>query len=68
MYEVKKSAIHGRGLFAKVKIPKGTVLGKLEGELTDRDGAYVLWLTVMRIGSDMLSMRAARFTPGPNRS
>ncbi len=44
MYEVKVSAIHGRGLFAKVRIPKGTVLGKLEGELTDRDGAYVLWL------------------------
>ncbi|MEM1444986.1 MAG: SET domain-containing protein [Planctomycetota bacterium] len=45
MYEVKKSAIHGRGLFAKVRIPKGTVLGKLEGELTDIDGDYVLWLT-----------------------
>ncbi|MEM7578087.1 MAG: SET domain-containing protein [Planctomycetota bacterium] len=44
MYEVKHSAIHGRGLFAKVKIPKGTVLGTLEGELTDRDGDYVLWL------------------------
>ncbi|MEM8784197.1 MAG: SET domain-containing protein [Planctomycetota bacterium] len=44
MYEVKISAIHGRGLFAKVRIPKGTVLGKLEGELTTQDGDHVLWL------------------------
>ncbi|MEQ8767336.1 MAG: SET domain-containing protein-lysine N-methyltransferase [Planctomycetota bacterium] len=41
---VKKSAIHGRGLFALEKIPKGAFLGIYEGPKTRRDGTYVLWI------------------------
>ncbi|MEM1099362.1 MAG: SET domain-containing protein [Planctomycetota bacterium] len=66
MYEVKKSAIHGRGLFAKVRIPKGTVLGKLEGDLTDRDGAYVLWLTDTQGLRVKNSLRFINHAPEPN--
>ncbi len=41
---VRRSPIHGRGLFAADKIPKGTYLGTYEGVVTDRDGCYVLWV------------------------
>lgn len=44
MYEVRKSPIHGRGLFAKTLIPADTVIGTLEGEEVTEDGAHVLWL------------------------
>ena len=44
MVEVKRSPIHGRGLLAREAIAKGTVIGKLEGHRTQRNGAYVLWL------------------------
>jgi SET domain-containing protein len=39
---VKDSAVHGKGLFAKVAIKKGTVIGTLEGKLTLNDGLHVL--------------------------
>ena len=42
--QVKRSPIHGRGLFAARTIPKGTFLGIYEGERTMRDGCYVLWV------------------------
>ncbi len=41
---VDKSTIHGKGLFAKCDIPKGTVLGVVEGVPAKKDGPYVLWL------------------------
>ncbi len=43
-YEVAKSPIHGMGLFAVRRIEKGEVIGELEGERTDADGMYVLWI------------------------
>jgi len=42
---VDKSPIHGRGLFAKRDIPKGTVIGVVEGVPAKRNGPYVLWLS-----------------------
>ena len=41
---VKPSPIHGLGLFAAEFIPEGTVIGKLEGHMTEEDGPYVLWI------------------------
>ncbi len=41
---VAKSPIHGRGLFAKKKIRKGTRIGLYEGERVARDDTYVLWV------------------------
>lgn len=41
---VGESPIHGKGLFARTFIAQGTVLGTLQGEYTDTDGAHVLWL------------------------
>ncbi len=44
LVEVKNSPIHGKGVFAKKDIKKGTRIGKYEGEKTSRDSRYVLWL------------------------
>ena len=41
---VAQSPIHGRGLFAKVRIPKGTYIGTYEGPEARRNGKYVLWI------------------------
>lgn len=41
---VRKSPIHGMGLFAVRRIEKGELIGRLEGEYTDQDGMHVLWL------------------------
>lgn len=41
---VKRSGIHGRGLFAEEPIEAGTYIGRYEGPITRRNGAYVLWI------------------------
>lgn len=42
---VADSAIHGKGLFARQRIKAGTVIGRIQGEPTRRDGPHVLWVT-----------------------
>ena len=42
---VDRSDIHGFGLYARVSIRKGTIIGILEGKPSQVDGSYVLWLT-----------------------
>jgi len=47
---VKKSKIHGMGLFAKKDIAKGEIIGKVEGMRTSRDGPHVLWMEDKKYG------------------
>ena len=42
---VSDSNIHGKGLFARVDIPKNTVIGTIQGKPCKRDGAHVIWLS-----------------------
>ena len=42
---VGNSLIQGRGLFARINIPKETIIGTLKGRHCKRDGDYVLWLS-----------------------
>jgi uncharacterized protein len=44
-FQIKRSAIHGRGLFAARSFVPGEVVGVYEGEETSVDGRYVLWVT-----------------------
>jgi SET domain-containing protein len=44
-FQVKRSAIHGRGLFATRQFVTGELIGVYEGETTSVDGRYVLWVT-----------------------
>ena len=41
---VRKSSIHGAGVFAEQRIRRGQRIGRFEGTPTDRDGTYVLWV------------------------
>jgi SET domain-containing protein len=41
-YHIKRSAIHGRGLFAARKYKKGDLIGIYDGQVTTREGNYVL--------------------------
>lgn len=52
MVYVDASPIHGRGVFARVPIPKGAYIGTYRGREARRDGTYVLWL----IGADGLAI------------
>ena len=42
--EVRRSPVHGRGVFARRRLRKGQHIGRFEGEPTVEDGTYVLWL------------------------
>ena len=41
---VRKSRIHGRGLFAGRSIGRGRYIGSYAGTRTTRNGRYVLWV------------------------
>ena len=41
---VSESGIHGKGLFAKIQIEKGTYLGEYEGPIAKKNGSHVLWV------------------------
>lgn len=43
--EVRKSGIHGKGVYAIASIEKGTKIGTYQGEITEEDATYVLWIT-----------------------
>jgi hypothetical protein len=42
---VKKSPLHGKGLFAQDFIPEGAILGTIRGIRTSKNGMYTLWVT-----------------------
>jgi SET domain-containing protein len=42
--EVRRSPLHGRGLFAVARIARGVFIGTFEGRRTQRDGTHVLWI------------------------
>ena len=44
IFYVDHSAIHGKGLYAKVSIAPGEYMGTYDGPVTQDDGAYVLWV------------------------
>lgn len=41
---VDRSAIHGRGLFAREPLKRGEYLGTYDGPKTRRNGMHVLWV------------------------
>jgi SET domain-containing protein len=42
-YRVKRSVIHGRGVFAERELRRSDWIGTFEGVPTTRDGTHVLW-------------------------
>ena len=43
--EVRQSAVHGRGVFARRRLRPGQWIGRFEGTPTEEDGTYVLWVS-----------------------
>lgn len=43
--EVRKSPIHGKGVYAKKKIKGGRKIGTYHGDFVEEDDVYVLWIT-----------------------
>jgi uncharacterized protein len=41
---VRKSGIHGSGVFAEQRIQRGNLIGRYEGRPTRSNGTYVLWV------------------------
>ncbi|MFW6059761.1 MAG: SET domain-containing protein [Phycisphaeraceae bacterium] len=41
---VKRSPIHGKGLFAGQRFLPGDYIGRYEGPVVKKDGPYVLWI------------------------
>ena len=41
---VAESTIHGKGLFARTRIKKGTYMGEYLGPVVKRNGSHVLWV------------------------
>lgn len=44
IFYVDDSTVHGKGLYARVKIKKGTYLGTYDGPEADDNGMHVLWV------------------------
>lgn len=44
LVEVRRSSIHGKGLFARRRIRAGTRIGSYEGPRTQKIGDHVLWV------------------------
>ncbi|MBN2163378.1 MAG: SET domain-containing protein [Pontiellaceae bacterium] len=43
--KVRKSRIHGKGVYAVERIPAGEKIGTYHGTVTEEDSTYVLWVT-----------------------
>jgi SET domain-containing protein len=63
---VADSAIHGRGLFAGDLIPAGTVIGRIQGIPSSRDGDYVLWLSADEAIEVTCKLRFINHSDDPN--
>jgi SET domain-containing protein len=50
---VKKSKIHGNGLFARKNIKAGEIIGEVKGKPTKKDGPYVLWMDNLNKGFEV---------------
>lgn len=44
IFYVDDSAVHGKGLYAKVRIKKGEYLGTYDGPEVNNNGMHVLWV------------------------
>ena len=42
--EVRTSAIHGHGVFARRRLRRGSYIGTFQGRRTQTDGPHVLWV------------------------
>ena len=66
MYEVKQSAIHGKGLFASEVIHQGQELGRCESKLTDEQDIYTLTLDTGEMHEITCDLKYINHSKSPN--
>lgn len=64
--KVKKSAIHGRGLFARRSIARGTVLGKCRTRPSRTHTSHTLWLDDQNTVEVLCKFRYINHSKEPN--
>lgn len=63
---VAASDIHGKGLFAKDPIRKGTIIGWLQGRPCTENGDYVLWISELQGIEVICDLRYINHSDRPN--
>jgi SET domain-containing protein len=63
---ISDSKIHGQGLFARVDIPKDTVIGVIQGKPCKRDGTYVIWLSEAQAFKVICDLKYINHADHPN--
>jgi SET domain-containing protein len=63
---VSDSNIHGKGLFARVDIPKSTVIGTIQGKPCKRNGPHVIWLSETEAFKVSCHLKFINHTDKPN--
>lgn len=63
---VAPSAIHGQGLFARIPIRDGEVIGYLQGRPSTKNGDYVLWISATRGIEVLCDLRYINHSDSPN--
>jgi hypothetical protein len=65
-YQVAKSPIHGKGVFASRKINEGEIIGLLNTSPASRNGSHVLWITEDQKVRVHCSLRYVNHSESPN--
>lgn len=65
-YQVAKSPIHGKGVFAMRQISEGEIIGNLRTTPASRNGSHVLWVTEDHKVRVHCSLRYVNHSESPN--
>jgi len=63
---IADSLIHGKGLFAGVHVPAGTIIGLIQGIPCKHDGSHVLWLSADEAIEVICDLRYINHSDEPN--
>ena len=65
-YQVAKSPIHGKGVFALRQISEGEIIGNLRTTPAYRNGSHVLWVSKQRKVKVHCDLRYVNHSESPN--
>ncbi|TGD73489.1 SET domain-containing protein-lysine N-methyltransferase [Mangrovimicrobium sediminis] len=63
---VKKSKIHGKGLYTGIALKKGTLLGRCDSKLVKKPTPYTLWLTDDKLADVTCKLKYINHHKSPN--
>ncbi len=63
---VKKSTIHGKGLFTTIKVKRGTLLGRCKSKLVKKPSEHTLWLNDGKFAEVSCKLKYINHHKSPN--